>query len=158
MPFLTKDVNKSLLVLLIFFLVLFIGFTVYSTSTLRKALGEKKVYDENLGKITAEIVMQRLNQTNSQKDIAMIDKLVLESKYNELLTQYGNLDKEKTALEGEVSTLKSQMEYQKVKVEGPVAQFRLIQDKNDQIMQLKAKIDALCSKLKENHIFDKDCN
>ena len=158
MRFLTKDVNRSLLVLIIFFLVLFIGFTVYSTSILRGTAEEKYIYDEKLGKITADIILEKLNKSNSIKDLALIDKAVLEYKYNELFSQYNKLNEQKEALEGGINTLKSQIEYADIRVEGPVEQFRLIQQKNKEISDLKETLQALCSKLKESNIFAKECN
>src|SRR3989344_3764122 len=129
MRFLTKDVNRSLLVLIIFFLVLFIGFTVYSTSVLRGTAEEKYVYDEKIGKITADIILEKLNKSNSLKDMALIDKTVLENKYSELFNQYNTLNEQKETLEKEINTLKSQIEYTSISTEGPVEQFRLIQQK-----------------------------
>ena len=157
MRFLTKDVNRSLLVLIVFFLIIFIGFTVYSTYVLRGTSEEKYVYDEKLGKITADIILENLNKSNSLKDMALIDKAVLENKYNELSSQYNQLNEQKDALEEEVITLKSQNEYANTRPEGPVAQFRLIQEKNKEINELKKTIEALCSRLNENNISVKEC-
>ena len=157
MRFLTKDVNRSLLVLIVFFLIIFIGFTVYSTYVLRGTSEEKYVYDEKLGKITADIILENLNKSNSLKDMALIDKAVLENKYNELSSQYNQLNEQKDALEEEVITLKSQNEYANTRPEGPVAQFRLIQEKNKEISDLKKTIEALCSRLNENNISGKEC-
>ena len=158
MRFLTKDVNKELLVIIIFFLVLFIGFTVYSTSVLRGTAEGKYIYDEKLGRITADIILENLNKSNSLKDIALIDKAVLENKYNELSGQYDELDEQKDALQEEVNTLKSQMEYAGIRVEGPVEQFRLIQQKNKEISDLKEILQALCYKLGESNISAKECS
>ena len=157
MRFLTKDVNRSLLVLIVFFLIIFIGFTVYSTYVLKGTSEEKYVYDEKLGKITADIILENLNKSNSLKDMALIDKAVLENKYNELSSQYNQLNEQKDALEEEVITLKSQNEYANTRPEGPVAQFRLIQEKNKEINELKKTIEALCSRLNENNISAKEC-
>lgn len=158
MRFLTKDVNRSLLALIIFFLILFIGFTVYSTSVLRGTAEEKYVYDEKLGRITADIILEKLNKSNNVKDMALIDKAVLENKYNELSSQYNKLNEQKDALQEEINTLKSQIEYANIRIEGPVEQFRLIQQKNKEINDLKETLQALCSKLKESNISAKECN
>ena len=157
MKFLTKDVNKSLLVLITFFLVLFIAFTVYYQVSLRSVVKEKNQYDEKLGMITAQLIAQKLNRSNNLKDIALIDKAVLEDKYNELAAQKDELENEKELLNKEITLLKSEIEYQKVKNDGPAAQFRLIQEKNEQIRQLKSKIDALCLQLKQNNITATEC-
>ena len=158
MRFLTKDVNRSLLALIIFFLILFIGFTVYSTSVLRGTAEEKYAYDEKLGRITADIILEKLNKSNSLKDLALIDKTVLEYKYNELFSQYNWLNEQKEALEEEINTLKSQIEYANIRIEGPIAQFRLIQQKNKEISDLKEALQALCSKIEEINISTKGCN
>ena len=53
--------------------------------------------------------------------------------------------------------LKSEIEYNQVRVDGPLAGFRNIQDKNQQIQDLKNEIDVLCAKLKDNNIQSKEC-
>ena len=158
MRFLTKDVNKELLVIIIFFLVLFIGFTVYSTSVLRGTAEEKYIYDEKLGKITAQIILEKLNQSDNLRNLALVDKAVLEHKYNELLANYNSLNEQKEDLEGEINTLKSQIEYSNMRIEGPVEQFRLIQQKNKEISDLKEALQALCLKLEESSISAEECN
>lgn len=158
MKFLSKDVNKSLLVLITFFLVLFIAFTVYYQTSLRNIVKEKSQYDEKLGMITAQLIAQKLNKTNNLKDIALIDKSVLEDKYNQLVAQKEELESEKEALSKEITLLKSELEYGQAKIDGPTAQFRLIQDKNEQIRQLKSRIDNLCMQLKLNNITSAECS
>ena len=157
MKFLTKDVNKSLLVLITFFLVLFIAFTVYYQISLKSIVKEKNQYDEKLGMIAAQLIAQKLNKSNNLKEIALIDKAVLEDRYNEIVSQKAQLEDEKIALNKEIILLKSEIEYQKVKTDGPVAQFRLIQDKNEQISQLKSKIDALCLQIRHFNISVGEC-
>ena len=158
MKFLAKDVNKSLLVLMIFLLVLFITFTVYYEYTLRNISAGQNEHDKKFSELTAQAIFEKLNKSTRLKEIALIDKASLEEKYNDLAAQNENLKKEKITLQEEITLLKSQLEYQKVKLDGPVAQFRLIQDKNQQISQLKEKIDALCLRLKDSNSSDKDCN
>ena len=150
MKYIKKDVDRTLLVLIIFFLVLFLFFTAYYEAALRKTLNLEGQNSRKLSEITAQSILEKLNATDNVKKYALIDKAVLEEKYNELVIQHENLKKEKTKLEEELTLLKSQMEYQKAKIEGPVIQFRLIQEKNEEIKELKNKIDALCSMLKED--------
>lgn len=152
MKFLTKDVNKSLLVLITFFLVLFIAFTVYYQTSLKGIVKEKNNYDEKLGMITAQLIAQKLNKSNNLKDMALIDKAVLEDRYNEIAAQKAKLENDKEALSNEIILLKSEIEYQKVKADGPVAQFRLIQDKNEQISQLKEKLNGLCLQIRRYNL------
>ena len=54
MKYIKKDVNKTLLVLIMFFLILFLFFTVYYEAALRKIL---KVEGQNTKKLT-EITAQ----------------------------------------------------------------------------------------------------
>ncbi|MAG91615.1 hypothetical protein CMO83_02985 [Candidatus Woesearchaeota archaeon] len=156
--FLTKDVDKNLLILITFFLILFIVFTVYYESNLRNLLDEKKQNDELLGEITARAVMDKLNESVSSKELALIDKAVLEEKYSELLVQFEVLNKEKEKLQKELTLAKSSLEYQEVKIDGPVAQFRLIQSKNEQINGLKAQIEAICKELAEDDVSVEGCS
>ena len=157
MRFLKKDINKSLLVMIIFFLVLFTGFTVYYEYALRDIINNKIVNEEKLGEITARLTSAQVNNSARIKQIALIDRIVLEQKYNELVEQNENLKRERDTLQGEINLLKSEVEYQKAKLDGPVAQFRLIQDKNEQIKNLNDKINVLCLVMKNYNITGKDC-
>jgi predicted RNase H-like nuclease (RuvC/YqgF family) len=125
---------------------------------LRGTAEEKYIYDENLGKLTAQIILEKLNQSDNLKKLALLDKAVLEHKYTELFLQYNKLNEQKEALEEEVNTLKSQIEYANIRIEGPVEQFRLIQQKNKEISDLKEALQALCSKLDESNISANECN
>lgn len=147
MAFLKKDFNRRLLVLIVAFLVIFIGFTVYYQYNISKVLNAKSETEQLLGGLTGNAILERLNQTDKLKEIAILDKAVLENKYSQLLVQNENLKKERDALQEQVLVLKSEIEYNDVKLDGPVAQFRLIQEKNKQILGLKKKIDAICAKL-----------
>ena len=157
MKFLTKDVNKSLLVMITFFLILFAAFTVYYQTQLRGVVSEKNKYDEKIGAITAQLIIQKLNKSDSLKETAMIDKIVLEDKYNELAAKNEQLQSETQSLKKEITVLDSEIEYQKVKIDGPVAQFRLIQEKNQQIKQLKEIIDGICIYLKQKNMSVNGC-
>ncbi|MEK6947152.1 MAG: hypothetical protein AABX32_06100 [Nanoarchaeota archaeon] len=158
MKFLKKDINRRLLVLIVFFLVIFIGFTVYYEYTIKKVLNAKSQTDDLLIGVTGNSILQKLNQTDKLKEIALLDKAVLENKYTQLLSQNENLKKEKENLEQQIIVLKSEIEYNDVKLDGPVAQFRLIQDKNQQISELNKIIDSICSKLKNSSVFIKECS
>ena len=157
MKYLKKDVDKTLLVLIMFFLVLFLFFTVYYESALRKTLNTEGQNSKKLSEITAQSILEKLNATERIREYALMDKAVLEEKYNDLVIQHENLQKEKMKLQDEVIFLQSQLEYQKVKLDGPVSQFRLIQSKNQQIKELKNKIDALCSMLNDTNSYVKEC-
>ena len=157
MKYIKKDVDKTLLVLIIFFLVLFIFFTAYYETALRKTLNIEGQNSKKLSEITAQSTMEKLNATDNIKRYALMDKAVLEEKYNDLIIQHENLQKEKTKLEEELTLLKSQTEYQQFKIEGTAAQFKLIQDKNQQIRELKNRIGALCSMLEYNKSSVREC-
>ena len=143
--------------MIVFFLVIFIGFTVYYEYAIRKILNAKSQTDELLGGLTGNSILQKLNQTDKLKEIALLDKAVLEDKYNQMSAQNENLKKERDNLEQQIIVLKSEIEYNKVKLEGPVVQFRLIQDKNGQISELKKIIDSICAKI-NNTISIKECS
>ena len=143
--------------LIALFLVFFIAYTIYYAVTLRNVLSTREEYDKKAGDFTANAILEKLNNTDKLKEIALIDKALLEERYYNLLVKSENLKKEKEALQNEITTLKSQLEYKDVKSEGPVAQFRLIQGKNREIAELKEKAGALCSKLKDYGISAEDC-
>ncbi|MBI4452353.1 hypothetical protein HY637_02915 [Candidatus Woesearchaeota archaeon] len=157
MKLIQSDVNKSLLVLNMFFLLLFLAFTVYYQIELRNTLREKEEYNTKLGEVTAQAVMQKLNRSDTAKEIALIDKAILENKYNELQAQKEKLEEEKKALKQEITVLKSQIEYHQARLEGPVAQFRLVQEKNAQIQGLNERIDLLCLKIRSYNLTSAEC-
>ena len=157
MKLIQRDVNKSLLVLNMFFLLLFLAFTVYYQIALKNTLKEKDGHDQKIGEMTAQAVMQKLNKSDAAKELALIDKVVLEDKYNWLLAQKEKLEEEKGELKGEIITLKSQIEYHQTRLEGPVAQFRAIQEKNSEIQRLNEKIGLLCLKINGYNITLKEC-
>ena len=157
MKFLTHDVNKKLLALIMIFLMLFILFTIYYEKILRSAVEQRNQNDEKISTLTAQVILQKLNDSVKSKDIALVDKAILEEKYSKLVDENKKLAEAKASLEGQVALLKSEIEYQKVKIDGPVAQFRLIQEKNQQIQDLKEKIDGICLYLKQNNISVNGC-
>ncbi len=157
MRFLKRDVNTSLLLFIAFFLVMFIGFTIYYEYKLRYAVNEKKYSDELLGQVTARFVLSRPNNLSSISKLALIDKAVLEQKYSELVAQNENLKRDIATLQDQLTLLKSQIEYQKTKLDGPTEQFRLIQGKNEQIKDLNEKIKNVCIILKSRNITSEIC-
>ena len=143
--------------MIIFFLVLFIGFTVYYEYALRDIINNKIINEEKLSETTARLTSAQVNNSARLKEIALIDRTVLEQKYNELVEQNENLKRERNTLQMEINPLKSEVEYQKAKLDGPAAQFILIQEKNEQIKNLNEKINVLCLMLKNYNISDKEC-
>ena len=157
MRLIQRYVNKSLLILNMFFLLLFLAFTVYYQIALKNTLKEKEGYNQKIGEITAQAVMQKLNKSDTAKELALIDKVVLEDKYNKLLAQKERLESEKEALKGEITFLKSQIEYHQARLEGPVAQFRLIQEKNAEIQKLSERIGLMCLQINNYNLTSKEC-
>lgn len=157
MKIIPRDVNKWLLVLIIIFLVIFTYFTVYYENTLRNIIYEKNLNEEKFSKITAQLILEKLNKTDKLNEIALIDKAVLEERYNDLIIQNQKLKNEIITLKNEITLLKSQSEYHQVKIDGPVAQFRLIQKKNDEIKTLKELINTICQTLQLKNISMKEC-
>lgn len=144
--------------LIIFFLVIFIGFTVYYEYTIRKVLNAKGETDELLGYLGAQSILDKLNQTGKLKDIALLDKAVLEDKYNQLSSQNENLKKENDNLQQQLLVLNSVIEYNNIKKDGQDGQFRLMLDKNQQIAQLKQTISSICTRLNSSSVFIKECS
>ena len=159
MKFLNHDINRTLLGLIIFFLIFFIISSLYYEISLKKILNNKN--DVRLNQITAQSILENLNEklndSDRMKKIALIDKEWLEEKYGDLRIKNEALSKEKISLKEEINLLKSQLEYQKVRLEGPSSQFMLIQGKNQQIRLLKEKIDALCLLLQSKNISTDEC-
>jgi hypothetical protein len=152
-----KDVNKNLLVLITFFLFLFLGFTIYYQSALNKVSNENSDNERILDEITANMVVEKLNNPDKSSQLALIDKAVLEEKYNKMVSYSGGLELEKARLEKEVIVLKSKLEYNNVRIEGPVSQFRMIQDKNEIIENLNEEIGYLCGRLRNHSIAADGC-
>ena len=157
MKYIKKDVNKTLLVLIIFFLVLFLFFTVYYEAALRKILNIEGQDTKKLTEITAQSILEKLNASENIRKYALMDRAALEDRYSDLVIQHENLKNERMRLEDEIVLLKSQIEYKNVSMGGSVSQFRLIQDKNGQIKELKYKIEALCLMLKNTNFSAKEC-
>ena len=157
MRVLRRDVNNSLLLLIAFFLVLFIVFTIYYETILRKISGEKDENDKIISEITASMVLEKLNNSERSSRLAMIDKAVLEDKYNQLVAYAESLEQEKKRLGQEIIVLNSKIEYNDARMEGPVGQFRTIQSKNEEIENLKGKIITLCDVFRKNNMTVNEC-
>ena len=157
MRFLTRDVNNNLLVLLGFFLILFIGFTIYYAGVLRKVSDEKDQNDKIISEITANMVLEKLNNSEKSSQLAIVDKAVLEDKYNQLVAYAESLEQENERLGQEIIVLNSKIEYNDARMEGPVGQFRTIQSKNEEIENLKGKIITLCDVFRKNNMTVNEC-
>ena len=157
MRVLRRDVNNSLLLLIAFFLILFIVSTIYYETILRKISGEKDENDKIISEITASMVLEKLNNSERSSRLAMVDKAVLEDKYNRLVAYAESLEQEKERLGQEIIVLNSKIEYNDARMEGPVGQFRTIQSKNEEIENLKGKIITLCDVFRKNNMTVNKC-
>ena len=157
MRVLRRDVNNSLLVLIAFFLILFIVSTIYYETILRKISGEKDENDKIISEITASMVLEKLNNSDKSGQLAMVDKAVLEDKYNKLVAYAESLEQEKERLGQEIIVLNSKIEYNDARMEGPVGQFRAIQAKNEEIEKLKGTIISLCGVFRKNNMTVNEC-
>ena len=157
MKFIQKDFNKRLFILVIVLLILLSAFTIYYEVTLRSVLGKYNKDQEIYGEFTANIVVNELNKTSNLKENVQKYKEYLEKKYDDLNSLNQNLKGEIENLKAELSLVKSQIEYQKAKEIGPTSQFRLFQEKVDEIDRLKKKIMELCSKLEADNASDSAC-
>ena len=157
MRVLRRDVNNSLLLLIAFFLILFIVSTIYYETILRKISGEKDENDKIISEITASMVLEKLNNSERSSRLAMIDKAVLEDKYNQLVAYAESLEQEKKRLGQEIIVLNSRIEYNDARMEGPVGQFRTIQAKNEEIENLKSTIISLCDTFRKNNMTVNEC-
>lgn len=158
MKFLTRDVNKSLLVLVIFFLILFIVFTAYYENSLRNILNRYKKDQEIFGGLTANAVIEESNKTSNLKENVQKYKEYLEKRYDELSIMNENLKNENDNLKAELILIKSSIEYQKAKEIRPTQHFVLYQSKVEEIGKLKKKINELCSEIKALNITRKECD
>ena len=156
MRFINHDINKALLGLNVVFLVFFIISNVYYESSIRQVTKAKN--DEMLKAITFQAILEKLNDSDRGKEMALLDRELLEQKYNDLYMQNELLAKEKQTLKEQATRLQSEIEYGKAKLEGPTAQFRLIQDKNQRIRLLKEKVQDICLLLQSNGISTDECS
>ncbi len=158
MKFLTKDVNKSLLVLVIFFLILFIVFTAYYENSIRNILKRYNKDQEIFGGLTANAVIEEFNKTSNLKENVQKYKEYLENRYDELSMLNENLKSENENLKAELGLIKSSTEYQKVKEIRPTQQFLLYQSKVEEIGRLKKRINELCLGFKALNVTMKECD
>lgn len=152
-----KDINKSLLVLMIFLLVAILSSITFYELKLRQVMGNYNKDRELYNWITANSIVEQLNRTSILKNTALNDKKYLEMKYDELSIQNKKLLNEIENLKSELVIVKSTEEYQKGRDGGPVVQFRLIQAKNAEIEKLKKKINELCLMLKSYNLTAAGC-
>ena len=157
MKFIKRDIDKRLLFLVIVLLVLLTLVTIYYEITLRSLKNRYNKSQEIFGGLTADAVLEEFNKTSSIKEMVQNYKEYLEKRYDDLNTMNKNLKIQIEELNAELRLVKSQIEYQKAKEAGPTEQFRLYQNKNEDINKLKEKIKELSSKVQSVNISDRNC-
>ena len=157
MKLIKRDIDKRLLFLVIVLLVLSTSVIIYYELTLRNLKSRYNKSQEIFGGLTADAILEEFNKTSSIKEMVEKYRENVERKYDELNTINKNLRNEIENLQAELRLVKSQIEYQKAKDISPTEQFRLYQNKNEEISKLKEKIKELCSKLQSANISDIDC-
>ena len=138
-------------------LILLASSTTYYEVTLRNIENRYNKHQETFGNLTADAVTEQFNKTTNLKENIVKYKEYLERRYDELNTLNKNLKNEVESLKAESAVAKSQIEYQKAQELGPTEQFKLFQNKNDEIAKLKEKIKELCSKLETYNVSDSNC-
>lgn len=153
-----RDINKSLLISIMVLLILLAAITIYYEAAVRKILGKYNKNQEIFGGLTANAVFEESNITSSIKENVLKYKEYLEKRYDSLNTMNQDLKAEIESLKAELMLIKSQIEYQKAKDIGPTENFRLFQNKNEEIDKLKKKVDELCFEFKSLNLSSKECD
>ena len=157
MKFIQKDVDKRLLFLVIVLLILLTSVIIYYEVTLRSLKYRYNKNQEIFGGLTANAIREETNKTSSLKEMVGKYKEYLEKKYDDLSMLNKNLKNQIEELNAELTLVKSQVEYQKAKEVGPTENFRLFQNKNEEISKLKEKVKELCSEFEVSNITSKGC-
>ncbi len=163
-----KDVNLKLLGLL---LVVILGFTAYlSFSQMKMGWLSKDLEDTNksLSAVTAQAIAldTQANQINASKEQIQKDRENLESKYNQLSQEVEQLKKDKETLAESLGVAKSGLETTKASLAQREQAYTILfqrfkevetalENTNDQVASLFAKLNKACSKLSEEN--QKDC-
>lgn len=157
MKFMQRDVDKRLLFLVISLLMLLVIIVIYYEINLNGITDKYNKYQKIFGGLTADAMIEEFNRTSSLKESVRKYKEYLEKRYDEMDTINKNLKNEIENLKAELTLVKSQIEYQKAKEIGPTEHFRLFQNKNEEIANLKKAIKGICEKLFALNASDRDC-
>lgn len=157
MGLIQKDIDKKLLVFVVVLAIILISFVVHYEFIINNLTTKYNKYERLFGGLTADVVIEEFNKTSSLKENIQKYRGYLENRYDELDTVNKNLQNQIEGLQAELRLVKSQIEYQKAKDIGPTEQFRLFQNKNEEINKLKKKIRELCEKIKSNNLSDGYC-
>ncbi|MBI3035436.1 hypothetical protein HYY71_03865 [Candidatus Woesearchaeota archaeon] len=156
-----KDVNKVLLFLIIAPLILFAWFSTYYDNKLNNITIGYDKSREKLQELTGKVVLEKFNETVQQKESFQKDKESLEKRYYDLKTENEELKTGKDKLHAELNSVKSELESQKANFNALQSQFQQVQNSliaaNEQISGLIARINELCSKLKNTGGSNEKC-
>ena len=149
MAFMRRDVNLTLLILIIVSIVIFAGFSAYYQTTFKGVSLEYKNKLEQLGKVTTELTTQKqkLNETYSMRVKAEEDKKTLDSRYRDASQENDQFKKDNEDLRAEVKTTKSQLGEKTAELDatkGLLAQVQVSLSKaTSEVSSLKTKVSGL---------------
>ena len=150
MAFMRRDVNLTLLILIIVSIIIFAGFSAYYQTTFKGVSLEYKNKLEQLGKVTTELTTQKqkLNETYSMRVKAEEDKKTLDSRYRDASQENEQFKKDNEDLRAEVTTAKSQLGEKTAELDatkGLLAQTQAsLASANSQVSSLKTRLKNVC--------------
>jgi len=111
MAFMKRDVNFSLLILIIVSILVFSGFSVYYQSTFKNISLDYKNKLEELGQVTSDLAVQKkeLNETYTQRVKAEEDRKVLDVRFRDVSSENEQLNDDNSNLRTEVSNVKNDL-------------------------------------------------
>jgi len=111
MSFMKRDVNFTLLILIIVSIIAFSGFSVYYQSTFKNVSLEYKNKLEELGQVTRNLAIQKteLNETYTQRVKAEEDRKVLDVRFRDVSSENEQLNNDNSNLRTEVSNVKNNL-------------------------------------------------
>lgn len=151
-PYIKKDVNKALLLLIIVLLVLYSWSSIYYDNKLKNISAQFQLEQDELQAATGNLILEKDNETINLQESFQEDKEVLEKGYSDLNAENQDLTKNNTELKTELDSVKSELEEYKSKFSILEKRFNEIQDAsikiNEDISRLASRNRYLCSKLK----------
>ncbi len=111
MAFMKRDINITLLLLIVASILVFSGFTVYYQTTFKDVSLEYKSKLEQLQKVTSDLSTQKqqLSETYALRVKAEQDKRALDQSYKDLSDERNQLASDKESLEVELLNTKSDL-------------------------------------------------
>src|SRR3990167_363378 len=111
MAFMKKDVNMTLLLLIVAAVLLFAGFSVYYQSSFRDISLDYKTKLEQLQQVSKDLTTQKkeLNETYALRVKAEQDKKALDQGYKSVSDENDQLKTDNSNLQSEVSSTKNEL-------------------------------------------------